>query len=221
MVVPVRHAGCQCRPPRPGVGDGDAVRHFVISPPPRAGGHAWYDGGVRVVLSSCQLRPWRHTDLASLVRHANDKRVARTVRDLFPSPYTRADGERWLAHATAEGRSNNLAIDVDGAAVGGIGMIPGEDVQRIRAEVGYWLGHAYWGRGIMTEAVRAFSAHLLDERGFVRLEAPVFETNPASARVLEKAGYTLESRQRCAAIKDDRVIDILMYVRLADACARD
>ncbi len=166
-------------------------------------------------LTRCRLRPWRHSDLESLVRTANDRRVARTVRDQFPSPYTRDDGERWLAHATAAGRANNVAIEVDGQAVGGVGMIPGEDVHRIRAEIGYWLGHAYWGRGIMTEAVTAFSGHLLDDRGFLRLEAPVFETNPASARVLEKAGFTLESRQRRAAIKESRVIDLLMYVRLS------
>lgn len=165
-------------------------------------------------LARCRLRPWRFTDLASLVHHANDERVARTVRDHFPQPYTKADGERWLAHATTSGQASNVAIEVGGHAVGGVGMIPGEDVHRVRAEIGYWLGHACWGRGIMTEAVTAYTAYLLGERGFLRIEAPVFETNPASARVLEKAGYRLESRQRRAAIKAGRVIDVLMYVRL-------
>lgn len=171
--------------------------------------------GMHAVLPRCRLRPWNHRDLDSLVRHADDLRVARTVRDHFPSPYTREDGERWLAHASEAGRASNVAIEVDGKAVGGVGMIPGEDVHRIRAEVGYWLGYAYWGRGIMTEAVTAFSDHLLEERGFLRLEAPVFETNPASGRVLEKAGYDLESRQRRAAIKAGVIIDVLLYVRLA------
>jgi ribosomal-protein-alanine N-acetyltransferase len=169
---------------------------------------------VQLRLSRCVIRPWRADDLDSLVRHANDPRVARTVRDLFPSPYTREEGDRWLAYATAAGRTHSFAIEVGGAAVGGIGMIPGEDVHRIRAEVGYWLGHAFWGRWIMTEAVTAFSAHLLDERGFLRLEAPVFDTNPASGRVLEKSGYHLESRQVRAVIKLERVLDLLMYVRL-------
>jgi RimJ/RimL family protein N-acetyltransferase len=103
---------------------------------------------------------------------------------------------------------------VDGEAVGGIGMHPGEDVHRLCAEVGYWLGHAHWGRGIMTQAVRAFSDHLLGDRGFVRREAPVFEINPASARVLEKAGFERESVQRRAAIKDGRIIDVWLYVKL-------
>lgn len=171
---------------------------------------------VQRTLGTCRLRPWRFTDLASLVRHADDERVARTVRDRFPNPYTREDGERWLAHATTVGHANNVAIEVDGEAVGGVGMIPGEDVYRLSAEVGYWLGHAYWGRGIMTEAVKAFSAYLLDERGFIRLEAPVYEINPASARVLEKAGYHLECRKRRAAIKHGRIMDVLVYVKLAD-----
>lgn len=167
-------------------------------------------------LARCRLRPWRFDDLESLVRNANDERVARTVRDHFPHPYTMSDGERWLTHATGVGQASNVAIEVEGHAVGGIGMIPGDDVHRICAEVGYWLGHAYWNRGIMTDAVTAFSAHLLRERDFIRLEAPVFETNPASARVLEKSGYHLESRQRRAAIKLGRIIDVLMYVRLAE-----
>ncbi|MCC6874052.1 MAG: GNAT family N-acetyltransferase [Sandaracinaceae bacterium] len=170
---------------------------------------------MRVVLSRCVLRRFRAADLHSLVRHANDRRVAASVRDVFPSPYTRADGERWLAHATAAGRANNLAIEIDGEVAGGIGMIPGEDVHRIRAEIGYWLGHAFWGRGVMTEAVTFFSGQLLEDRGFLRLEAPVFETNPASARVLEKSGFALESRQHRAVIKDGRVLDLLLYVKLA------
>lgn len=166
-------------------------------------------------LPRCVLRPWRIEDLGSLVRHANDARVARTLRDLFPHPYREEDGERWLTHVTESGRANNLAIEVDGRAVGGVGMIPGEDVHRLNAEVGYWLGHAYWGRGIMSDAIRAFSDHLLEDRGFLRLEAPVFAINPASARVLEKSGYARESVQRCAAIKDDRLIDVWLYVRLS------
>ena len=94
-------------------------------------------------------------------------------------------------------------------------MIQGQDVHRICAEIGYWLGHAFWGRGVMTDAVTAYSEHLLGDRGFLRLEAPVFAINPASARVLQKSGYELESTQRRAAIKLGRVIDVWMYVRLA------
>lgn len=127
-----------------------------------------------LVLERCTLRPWRRDDLGSLIRHANDERVAATVRDLFPSPYTRDDGRRWLEHATDVGLRENFAIDIGGEAVGGIGMIAGQDVQRICVEVGYWLGHAHWGRGIMSEVVAAFSDQLIEQRGFLRLEAPVF-----------------------------------------------
>lgn len=165
-------------------------------------------------LATCTLRPWRREDLDSLLEHANDPRVAATVRDHFPSPYTRDDGLRWLAHATSGGRGSSLAIDVDGQAVGGIGVIAGEDVHRIKAEIGYWLGHAYWNRGIMTDAVRAYTDHLFATRELLRIEAPVFAINPASARVLEKAGYERESVQRNAAIKGGVVCDVWLYVRL-------
>jgi RimJ/RimL family protein N-acetyltransferase len=161
------------------------------------------------------LRPWQPRDLESLVRNANDPRVSANVRDYFPNPYTRADGERWLAHAVAEGRATNAAIVIAGEAAGGIGVIPGDDVHRLRAEIGYWLGHAHWGKGVMTEVVTWFSDQLIAERGFVRLEAPVFETNPASGRVLEKAGFHLESRQQRAVIKRGKILDLLLYVRLA------
>mgnify|MGYP006276359909 CR=1 FL=1 len=175
---------------------------------------------VRCASSGCRLRPWRHDDLDALVRHADDPRVARTLRDQFPQPYTRAEGERWIDHATNAGRARELAIEVDGEAVGGVGMVPGEDVYRYCAEVGYWLGHGYWGRGIMTDAMRAFSAHLLEERGFLRLEAPVFANNPASARVLEKAGFVQESIKRRAVVKAGELLDVWFYVRLRAGGAR-
>ena len=96
----------------------------------------------------CVLRPWRREDLESLVRHADNPNVARGLRDRFPSPYTRADGEWFLDDVRKPRGEWRLAIEVDGAAVGGVGVRPGEDVHRISAEIGYWLGEAYWGRGI-------------------------------------------------------------------------
>ena len=153
-------------------------------------------------------------DLRALVRHADDERVARTLDDPFPQPYTLEDGEHFLRHATEDRTRIRLAIDLGGEAIGGIGALPGTGSHRIRAELGYWLGAAFWNRGLMTEAVRGVSDHLLDVHGFQRLEAPVYSINPASARVLEKAGFTRESVQRRAAIKEGRVLDVWLYVRL-------
>lgn len=167
-------------------------------------------------LTRSTLRPWRRDDLASLLASANDPAVSRSMTDRFPYPYTRADAEAWLAFATGLGHDTNLAIVRDGRAVGGIGVIEGQQERRLRAEIGYWLGTAHWNQGVATEAVRALSEHLLARPELRRLEANVYSDNPASGRVLEKAGYTLESIQRQGAIKRGEVLDVHVYVRLAD-----
>jgi ketosteroid isomerase-like protein len=108
------------------------------------------------------------------------------------------------------------AIEVDGLAVGSVGVKLGEGVYLKSAEFGYWLAEPYWGRGIMTDAVKAASAYAMRRFGLIRLEAPVFEWNPASMRVLEKAGFVREGVLRASAVKDGQVIDRVLYA-LIDA----
>jgi RimJ/RimL family protein N-acetyltransferase len=100
---------------------------------------------------------------------------------------------------------------VDGHAVGGIGFEKGEGIHRRSALIGYWIGEAYWGRGIATEALRLVSAHAFRHFEVIRLQAEVLEWNAASVRVLEKAGYTFEGRLRKSCVKNGDVIDDLIY----------
>jgi len=109
-----------------------------------------------------------------------------------------------------------FAIVVDGAAVGGIGFVAQSDVDRMSAEVGYWLGEAFWGRGIATEALVAVTRHAVDRHGLTRLFALPFASNIASCRVLEKAGYTLEARLRRSAIKNGTIVDQFQYAFIVD-----
>ncbi len=104
-----------------------------------------------------------------------------------------------------------FAIAVNGEAVGGIGFVPLTDVERVSAEVGYWLGEPFWGRGLATEAVIAISRYAIEHHGLTRLFALPFAYNPASCRVLEKAGYQLETRLRRSAIKDGVIVDQMLY----------
>ena len=159
----------------------------------------------------CVLRPWHVDDLDSLVRHADDRAVWLTLRDRFPHPYTIDAGRAWLAAASAEDQPTALAIDVGGAAVGGIGVVPGADVNRHAAEIGYWLGRAWWGRGLATASVGHFVPWVAQTFGFARLFAQVFETNPASMRVLEKCGFQREGVLRSHALKDGRYLDEVVY----------
>ena len=159
----------------------------------------------------CVVRPWRHDDLPTLLRHADNPKVAANMRDLFPSPYTEADGRAWLDLATGPLSAENWAIEVDCEAAGGIGLRPQSDVNTGTAEVGYWLGEALWGRGIATAALSAVTRQALKELGYRRLFAWALAGNLASRRVLEKCGYRLEGLLRQAAIKNGIVTDQAVY----------
>lgn len=167
---------------------------------------------MKISLERCTLRPWRDGDQASLVRHADNPRVALHLRERFPQPYTAADAEAWIGMAAAEQPALNLAIEVDGEAVGGIGLAPGFDIHRISAEVGYWLGEAYWGRGIAACALGGFTGYAFAEFLLLnRLFAYVDADHSASFRVLEKAGYRREGTLIGCAIKDGRIRDQHLY----------
>ena len=98
------------------------------------------------ILRNSVLRPWKLGDESSLEKHANNRKIWINVRDHFPHPYTRADADWWIGHASAQTPPTDFAIVVDGEAAGGIGFILQADVSRRSAEIGYWLGEAFWGR---------------------------------------------------------------------------
>ena len=167
-------------------------------------------------LAHGRVRGWRDGDQASLARHANDREVWINLRDRFPHPYTVAHADAWIGEMLATAPVRNWAIEVDGEAAGGIGITELDDINRHSAEIGFWLGRRHWGRGIVTEAVRALSEYALAELNVLRLFAHAFEWNPASARVLEKAGFVREGVLRRSAIKDGRTIDQFLYARVRE-----
>jgi [ribosomal protein S5]-alanine N-acetyltransferase len=164
-----------------------------------------------LTLRTCEVRSWQMTDVDSLALHANNRHVAINLRDRFPSPYSRRDGREFIKIARRMSPESFFAIAVEGQAVGGIGFVPGQDVERVSSEVGYWLGEAFWGRGIATDALIAVTEYAIRLHGFTRLFALPFAHNQASCRVLEKAGYVLEARLRRSAIKDGQICDQLQY----------
>jgi len=176
---------------------------------------------IKLALPIGGLREWKPADAASLARHADDRRIWRNLRDRFPHPYAQADAEAFIALALAMEPVTFFAITVEDDAVGGIGYTLHEDVERVSAEIGYWLGVAHWGQGIVTSAVAAvtrlaFSRH----EGLRRIYAVPFAWSVASTRVLEKAGYRLEGRLRQSVIKDGEITDQFMYAILRDELPR-
>lgn len=162
-------------------------------------------------LSRCTLRAWRASDAARLAVIGDDRDVWRMLRDRFPSPYTLADAESFIARAVTEEPLRNLAITVDDLVMGAIGVTPGEDINRISGEVGYWLAAGARGKGIATDALRGFVEWLWETTDLQHLHASVFTNNRESARVLEKCGFTLSYLAEKAAIKDGSIIDEWRY----------
>jgi len=163
-----------------------------------------------------RIRSWRAGDEPALAKHADNRKIWLNVRDRFPHPYTLADAEAWLAKVIPAEPESQFAIEVDGEAIGGIGLFLQQDVERFSAEIGYWLGEAHWGRGLATAAVREFTEFAFARFDLCRIYANVFAWNPGSARVLEKAGYVFEGRMRRAAVKDGQVVDNLLYATVRD-----
>jgi [ribosomal protein S5]-alanine N-acetyltransferase len=161
--------------------------------------------------SSFRLRPWVASDKDSLVKHANNRNIWRNLRDLFPHPYTQADAEKWFAGGGVD--EGTYAIDVDGEAVGTISVERGSEIGQFTAEIGYWLGESYWGRGIVSEAVGILTDLALAEPDIVRVYAPVFAWNARSMRVLENNGFVRECVMRRAGFKDGTIIDRVIYAR--------
>jgi RimJ/RimL family protein N-acetyltransferase len=166
---------------------------------------------VLLTLKTCAVRSWRTSDAESLLRHANNRNIWLNLRDAFPHPYTKHDARAYIRSVRDRSPETTFAIAVDDEAVGSIGFVLRTDVERVSAEIGYWLAEPFWGRGITSEALAALTRYAIDTHRLTRIYALPFAWNLASCRVLEKAGYVLEARLRRSAIKDGQVTDQMQY----------
>jgi len=158
------------------------------------------------------LREWQMSDAASLAENANNINIWNNVRDYFPHPYSEKDGQEFITKVFNGEFGIQRAIVVEGQAVGGIGVFPQKDVERICVEIGYWLGEKYWNRGIMTEAVKRFFTDIFTNFPiYNKIIAPVFDFNKASQKVLLNAGFEREAILKQSAIKNDRIVDLYCF----------
>jgi ribosomal-protein-alanine N-acetyltransferase len=135
--------------------------------------------------------------------------------DAFPYPYTLEDVRWWMGH-NANDTSTHFAIEAAAELAGGIGYVLSAAEKRGTANIGYWLGRGYWGRGIATAACNALTSELLAMNGILRVETIVYAPNVASARVLEKCGFVREGVMRKAIVKRDDVYDAYLYAKVRE-----
>ena len=162
------------------------------------------------------LRGFCLDDTTALQKHADNINISRYLFDRFPSPYTMADAEAFVSRKLNQEPLNNFVIDINNELAGVIGVDRREDIYRKAPLLGYWLAEEYWGRGIMTEAITLVAAYAFANLDIVRLQSGVLSNNPASARVLEKAGFVREGFLRSNIIKSGVVMDELIYGMVKD-----
>lgn len=160
------------------------------------------------------LRTWKKGDEESLVENANNKKIWLNLAHTFPHPYKMQDAKKWIKFTNKRlNKKTIFAIIINESAAGCIAFELGKGVYSRSATIGYWLGEKYWGKGIVTEALKLVTDYAFKNFDITRIEAKVFEWNPASARVLEKAGYSREAILKKKVFKDNKLIDEAVYVR--------
>jgi RimJ/RimL family protein N-acetyltransferase len=161
-----------------------------------------------------KLRPLRLTDAKRIVELANNEKISRNLRDGFPNPYTLPDAESFLAKFTNQDPVTFFGIEYNGEHVGNISLLPGQDIYRKSAEIGYFIGEPYWNKGIITTAVNLITKYGFKQLGIIRIHTGVFEYNIASQRVLEKCGFIKEGVFRKSVYKQNRIWDEVRYSKI-------
>lgn len=149
-----------------------------------------------------------------MAAYANNFNIFINLRDYFPHPYSLDDAIKFLNMNREIEPPQNFCIEYNRECVGAIGFLPLHDVYRKSAEMGYWLGEPFWGKGIVTEAVKAISSWVFNNSDIVRLQAGIFEWNKGSMRVLEKAGYKFEGIFEKSIFKNNHQINEHRYALL-------
>lgn len=164
-------------------------------------------------MESKLLRAWRESDAADLVHAINNKKVIDNLRDGIPYPYTLKDAETFILSRLSADKTAMFAwaITEEDRVIGSIGIFRNSNIHRLTAEMGYYLGEDYWGRGIATKAVREAVGYVFEHTDILRIYAEPFANNIASCRVLEKAGFAFEGILRKNAIKNGEILDMRLY----------
>lgn len=161
------------------------------------------------------LRPFHGEDAAVVQRLAGARDIADTTLTI-PHPYLDGMAEEWIGtHGDAWDRQERATFAITSEGDGVIGAIGLHlTLAHRRAELGYWVGRPFWNRGFATEAARAVIAFGFEALGLNRIHASHLARNPASGRVLVKAGMRFEGTLRQHVIKWDRAEDLAEYAIL-------
>lgn len=162
---------------------------------------------------NCKIRKWELSDAKDLAVALSNTKIQDNLRDGLPYPYTEQDGIDYISAMLSADENDTFAfaITAEGKVIGSIGVFRQGNIHRQTAEIGYYIAEEYWGKGIMTEAIKQVCKYVFDKSDIIRIYAEPFAYNMASCRVLEKAGFQYEGTLRKNAVKNDKIIDMKMY----------
>ncbi len=160
------------------------------------------------------LRPLQMKDMKRLAELANNEKISRNLRDGFPHPYTIKDAENFLSKFTNQDPVTYFGIEYNGEYVGNISLVPCQNIYRMSAEIGYFIGEPYWNKGIVTTAVNLITEYGFNHLGVIRIHTGIFEYNTASQKVLEKCGFVKEGVFRKSVFKQEKLWDEIRYAKL-------
>ncbi|MCH5250205.1 MAG: GNAT family N-acetyltransferase [Lachnospiraceae bacterium] len=162
---------------------------------------------------NCKIREWRIEDSTNLAKMLNNIKIMDNLRDGLPYPYTEKDAKEFINSMLSADKTKTyaFAITVDDVAIGSIGVFRCENIHSRTAEMGYYIGEPYWGKGYCTSAVRQVCEYIFGNTDIIRIFAEPFAYNTASCRVLEKAGFKFEGTLHSNAVKNGEIIDMNMY----------
>ena len=165
---------------------------------------------------NCKIRRWELSDARDLAAALSNKKIQDNLRDGLPYPYTEQDGKEFISAMLAANENDTFAfaITVNGKVIGSIGAFRQGNIHRQTAELGYYIAEEYWGKGIMTEAIKQLCDYVFSNTDIIRIYAEPFAYNIGSCRVLEKAGFQYEGTLRSNALKNGNVFDMKMYSKL-------
>jgi [ribosomal protein S5]-alanine N-acetyltransferase len=169
---------------------------------------------MELISGNIKLRPLQLSDAERMAELANNEKISRNLRDGFPNPYTLKDAEFFLGKFTNQDPVTFFGIEYLGKYVGNISLVPGQDIYRKSAEIGYFIGEPYWNKGIVTTAVNLIADYGFSKLGIIRIHTGIFEYNTASMRVLEKCGFVREGIFRKSITKQGKIWDEVRYAKL-------
>lgn len=168
-------------------------------------------------IMNIELKDYKLSIAEQFAKYRNNPKIWNNGYDTVPNPFTLQNAKDFITPQLEKVPAHRKLIYWEQQFVGEIGITIQQDVFRLGAEMGYFIGEPFWGKGIATKAIQLMTDYVFSTFEVIRIEAGVYDFNKPSMRVLEKNGFYLESIKRKAVFKNGVILDDYIWVKLKEA----